>query len=78
MHKFEVTMDFFLLMIADFKNILNNGITVQGCQKEFSSSRLIMNSRWLWNSHQRHKLLRAEASRDILKFRVSEMSFPGG
>ena len=25
-----------------------------------------MNSRWLWNSHQRHKFLRAEASRDIL------------
>ena len=34
-----------------------------------------MNSRWLWNSHQRHKFLRAEASRDILKIRVSEMSF---
>ena len=46
--------------------------------EKFSSSRLIMNSRWLWNSHQRHKSLRAEASRDILKFRVSEMSFPGG
>ena len=37
-----------------------------------------MNSRWLWNSRQRHKFLRAEASRDILKFRVSEMAFPGG
>ena len=36
-----------------------------------------MNSRWLWNSHQRHKFLRAEASRDIVKFRVSEMEFPG-
>ena len=46
--------------------------------EKFSSSRLIMNSRWLWNSHQRHKFLRAEASRDILKFIVSEMSFPGG
>ena len=46
--------------------------------KKFSSSRLIMNRRWLWNSHQRHKFLRGEASRDILKFRVSEMSFPGG
>ena len=34
--------------------------------KTFSSSRLIMNSRWLWNLHQRHKFLRAEASRDIL------------
>ena len=46
--------------------------------KKFLSSRLIMNSRQLWNSHQRNKFLRAKASRDILKFRVSEMSFPGG
>ena len=37
-----------------------------------------MNSRRLWNLHQRHKFLKAEASRDILKFRVSEMSCPGG
>ena len=37
-----------------------------------------MNSRRLSNLHQRNKFLRAEASRDILKFRVSEMSFPGG
>ena len=29
------------------------------------------------NSHQRHNFLRAEVSRDILKFRVSEMAFPG-
>ena len=36
-----------------------------------------MNSRWLWNLHQRHKFLRAEASRDILKFRVSKMTFSG-
>ena len=36
-----------------------------------------MNSRRLWNSHQRHKFFRAEASRDILKFRVLEMAFPG-
>ena len=36
-----------------------------------------MNSRRLWNSHQRHKFLRAESSRDILKIRVSEMAFPG-
>ena len=36
-----------------------------------------MNSTQLWNLHQRHKLLRAEASRDILKIRVSEMVFPG-
>ena len=37
-----------------------------------------MNSRWLWNSHQRHKVLKAEASGNILKFRVSEMPFPLG
>ena len=38
-----------------------------------------MKSRRLWNySHQRHKFLRAEASRDSLKFRVLEMAFPGG
>ena len=36
-----------------------------------------MNSRRLWNSHQRHLLLRAKASRDILKFIVSETAFPG-
>ena len=34
-----------------------------------------MNSRRLWNSHQRHKSLRAEASRDILKF--ESLAFPG-
>ena len=45
--------------------------------KKFLSRRLVMNSRQLWNSHQRHKLLRGEASRDILKFRVSEMAFSG-
>ena len=36
-----------------------------------------MNSRRLWNSHQRRKLLWAEASKDILKIRVLEMAFPG-
>ena len=44
---------------------------------KFLSSKLTMNSRWLGNSHQRHKFLRAEASRDILKIRVPEMAFPG-
>ena len=39
------------------------------------SSRLIRNSRRLWNSH--HKFLRAEACMDILKFRVLEMAFAG-
>ena len=36
-----------------------------------------MNSRRLWNSNQRHKFLKAEACRDILKLRVSEIVFPG-
>ena len=48
----------------------------QGCEK-FLSRSLIMNNRRFWNSHQRHKFLRAEASRDILKIRVSELVFPG-
>ena len=43
--------------------------------KKFLGSRLVMNRRRLWNSHQRHKFLRAETFRDILKFRVSEMAF---
>ena len=43
----------------------------QGCQK-FLSSRLILRSRWLWNLHLRHKFLRAEASRDVLKFIESQ------
>ena len=42
--------------------------------KKILSSRLIM-SRRLWNSHQRYKFLRSEASRDILKL-VSEIAFP--
>ena len=36
-----------------------------------------MNSRWLWSSQQRHNLLTAEASRDILEFRVLKTPFPG-
>ena len=40
--------------------------------KKYSSSRLIMNKRWLWNSHQRHKFLRDEASRDILRNGISK------
>ena len=44
--------------------------------KKFLSRRLIMNATRIWNSHKRNKFLRAEASRDILKFRVSEMAFP--
>ena len=44
--------------------------------KKFLSSRLLLKSRWLWTSHQGDKFLRAEASRDILKFRVSGMPFP--
>ena len=55
-----------------------NGLffTVRAVEKVLSS-RLIMKSRRLWNSHQRHKFLRAESSRDIFKFKVSEMPFPG-
>ena len=45
--------------------------------KTFSTSRLVMNSRQLWNSHQLNKFLRAKASKDILQFRVSEMAFLG-
>ena len=33
-----------------------------------------MYTRQFWNLHQRHKFLRAAASRVILKFRVSEVS----
>ena len=36
-----------------------------------------MCSRQFWNSHQRHKFLRAEETRDIVKIRLSEMAFPG-
>ena len=43
---------------------------------KFLSSRLIMNNRRLWNLHQRHKFVRAKASRYILKCRVSEIVFP--
>ena len=47
--------------------------------KKFLSSRLMIQSRQLWNLHQRYKgkFLRAKASRDILTFKVSEMEFPG-
>ena len=45
--------------------------------KKVSTSSLVMNSRQLWNSHQRNKFLRAEASKDILQFRVLEMGFLG-
>ena len=44
--------------------------------KKFLSTRLIMNSTWLCNSHQRHKFLRAEVPGNSLKFRVLEMAFP--
>ena len=49
---------------------------VSGPVRKFLSNRLIMNSRRLWNSHERYKFLRAEACRDIWKIRVSEMAFP--
>ena len=43
--------------------------------KKFLSSRLIMNSRRLWNSHQRHKFLRAEASRTFWKIESQKWCF---
>ena len=43
-------------------------IDITRAVKKFSGSILIMNSRQ--NLHQRHKFLRAEATRDILKIRV--------
>ena len=45
--------------------------------KKFLTSRLVMNSRQLWNSHQWKKFLRAEVSKDILQFNFSEMAFLG-
>ena len=36
-----------------------------------------MNSGWIWNSHERNKFLRAKASRDISKFRVSKIALKG-
>ena len=63
--------------IAFTRSSLSMWESLDRAVKKFLSSRLIMNSRWLWNLHQRHKFLRAEASRDILKFRVSEIVFPG-
>ena len=65
------------------KNVKNSGpsgriIPSRRAAKKYLSSRLIMNSRRL-NLVQlapRHRCLRAEASRDILKFRVLEMPFP--
>ena len=49
---------------------------IQGYQKVLSS-KLIRNSRQPWDSHQRHKFWRAEASRNILKIRVLKIEFPG-
>ena len=61
------------------KNVLRPVSFTGSCRavKKFLSGRLITNSRRLWNSHQRHKFLRTEASKDILEFRVSETLFPG-
>ena len=51
-------------------------VVAQSRQQVFNS-RQIMNSRQLWNLYQRNKFIRTEASKDILKFRVLEMAFPG-
>ena len=48
----------------------------QGCQKVFKWQDDNEKTSWR-NSHQRYKSLRAEESRDTLKFKVSEMAFPG-
>ena len=45
--------------------------------KKVLSSRLIMNSRWLWNSHQRHKFRRAEALGTFWKLESRQSPFPG-
>ena len=48
--------------------------------KKLLSNRLVMNSRQLWNSYQRHKFLRAKASRDSLKISLRNgvsMGFQG-
>ena len=42
--------------------------------KTFFSSRQIMNSRWLWNSHQGYKFLRAAASKDFLNLIKNSIS----
>ena len=75
-----------ILCISIFQNsnnLLSNSshrrkklsVTIRAVKK-FLSSRLIMSSKRLWNSHQRHTFLRAKAPRDILKIIVSEMVFP--
>ena len=54
-------------------------VCFNGCHravKKLLSGRLMMNSSRLWSSHQRHKFFRAEASRNVLEFRVSETPFP--
>ena len=45
--------------------------------KKYLSGRLIMNSRQLWNSHQTHKFLRAEAIRDISNLESQKCHFQG-
>ena len=57
----EILTHHFLLKLRAVKKVLD--------------SRLVKNSRRLWNLDQRYKFLRAEADRDILKFRVWQMAF---
>ena len=64
----------FIIISMEFLSMRQQGVRAV---KKFFSSRLIMNSRRLWNSHQRRTFLRAEASRDIVKFRISEIASPG-
>ena len=44
--------------------------------KRFLSSRLIMNSRRFWNSHQRHKLLENQGIWEHFEIQSFEMAFP--
>ena len=70
----QLNWAFFLIMYT----FLHPQVCQSRAVKKFLlSSKLIMNSRQLWNSPQRHKFLRAEATRYILIFRSSEMAFPG-
>ena len=76
----------FILFCVNSNNFLSNlrhkrkklSLTIRAVKK-FLSSRVIMNSKRLWNSHSMHKFLRAKELiyKDILKIRVSEMVLPG-
>ena len=72
--KLSFLLQFFPIFSLSWKNDKKSVFDHRAVKK--FDSRLIMNRRRLWNSHQRHKFLRAKATRDIFKIRVSEMVFP--